>query len=84
MALQTVCCFFALCLSFASALSNLDAREPIVRQSPANDTDYFGYSVILHQIREPDDGDFSSFLESTRYDFIERTVVTHDCKNLPC
>ncbi len=38
-------------------LNNVDVDEPIVRRSPAADTDLFGYSVVLHQIEPLQAGD---------------------------
>lgn len=60
-----------LCLiPLVSALSNLDESEPILRRSPASPDskeDWFGFSVVLHQVEDPEIGNIGSFLDRTRY-----------------
>jgi len=64
----------ALCLFFAERLdaqrvnlNNTDIMEPIVRVSPADDTDLFGWATVLHQIQEvvPSD-DLNAAAQKTR------------------
>ena len=48
--------------------ANVDTMEPIVRAFPEADptgNEYFGYSVLLHQLTNPTDR--ASSLEKTRY-----------------
>ena len=61
---NSVCLLTALCLCFTGRLdaqntnlNNLDILEPIVRRSPADDTDFFGFATVLHQIQTVDDAD---------------------------
>ena len=57
---NNTCLLIALCLCFVGRLgaqranlNNLDVQEPIVRVSPAADTDLFGWATVLHQIEAP-------------------------------
>ena len=57
---HSTCLLITLCLCFAGRLQaqrtnlyNLDVQEPIVRVSPAADTDLFGWATVLHQIEAP-------------------------------
>ena len=61
---NSVCLLTALCLCFTERLdaqntnlNNLDILEPIVRRSPADDTDFFGFATVLHQLQTVDDAD---------------------------
>ena len=67
MGAHSLCWVVLVALNYASALSNLDVSEPIVRTSPAtNDDDNFGFSVVMHQVEVPVPGDFESFINNTR------------------
>ena len=64
---RSLCWVILVALNYASALSNLDVNEPIVRRSPATDNDdNFGFSVVMHQVEVPTPGDFESFVSNTR------------------
>lgn len=64
----------ALCLFFAGRLgaqrvnlNNTDILEPIVRVSPADDTDLFGWATVLHQIQEVvESDDLNTAAQKTR------------------
>ena len=46
---------------------NLDISTPLVKSSPgAASKDRFGYSVVLHHVTTPLEGDFESFRNSAR------------------
>ena len=52
--LITLClCFIGRLRAQRANLNNLDIQEPIVRVSPAADTDLFGWATVLHQIEAP-------------------------------
>ena len=58
-------------------MANLDIIEPILRKSPDSTVfeDSFGWSIVLHQVEEPDIGDFNSFINNTRYSKITDNSV---------
>lgn len=61
-------CFFIGRLDAQSAnLNNLDILEPIVRRSPADGTDFFGFATVLHQVQTVNNGDdLATAAERTR------------------
>lgn len=47
--------------------TNLDIIFPLVKTSPGDTSkDRFGYSVALHHIAKPEEGNFDSFLSNAR------------------
>lgn len=51
----------------AEAVENIDTLKPIFRYSPARgEEDYFGYSVVLHQVGVPAPGDFNAAILNSR------------------
>ncbi len=43
---------FAALVLLVASVDHIDVDEPIVRYSPANDTDQFGFAVTLHQLED--------------------------------
>ena len=73
---NSVCLLTVLCLCFTGRLDaqnpnldNLDILEPIVRRSPAVDTDFFGFATVLHQLQPlVDTDDVNTAAGKTRWD----------------
>lgn len=59
-------------IALSGARDNLDIIEPIVLRSPAqaDSNDDFGFAVVLHLIQNPIPGNFESFINSSRYNFL--------------
>lgn len=76
-------CFFLLPSQGRGAVDNVDRLEPVVRKTldPQN-PDEFGFSVALHQVKEPQPGNFSDALASTRYVF--EFLASYHCGFLVC